>query len=397
MLWGFSPCHKSKRCVVNVMGHESKRCVVILHVGEDGRPFTIAEYKNMAGRAGRLGYNEKGKAIILADTPFEQAQLFRKYVLGKPEAVASSFQQRDLPTWTLRLLSQVRRVRTSEIPGLLVNTFGGYSASRSNPQWVQLVETEVSAFVSRLLKAGLAEQEGDLIYLTLLGRACGSSSLSFESSLRLIELMKGLNAAQTPPVQMLGFIQVLDEMDAIYIPVMKRGRSESVRVSEVAQRFDHPMAQILQRFCGDEFAFWSRCKRASLLYDWIEGTPVEVIEKRFSTTPYRGAIGYGNIIGIADGARFHLRSAHQILSTLFPEEPEFLAAVDELLLRLEFGLPAAAIPLTALPLALSRGQYLALFAAGCATADEVHELGMDTLIECVGANVASLLRPEQQD
>ena len=43
----------------------------------------------------------------------------------------------------------------------------------------------------------LAEREGELIHLTLLGRACGASSLSFESSLRLVELMKQLNAAQT--------------------------------------------------------------------------------------------------------------------------------------------------------------------------------------------------------
>jgi hypothetical protein len=35
-------------------------------IGEDGRPFTVAEYKNMAGRAGRLGFNERGRAIILA-------------------------------------------------------------------------------------------------------------------------------------------------------------------------------------------------------------------------------------------------------------------------------------------------------------------------------------------
>ena len=125
-------------------------------LGEDGRPFTIAEYKNMAGRAGRLGYNETGKAIILADTPIERAQLFRKYVLGTPEEVTSSFQQRDLPTWTLRLLSQVRGVRPREIPGLLVNTFGGYTASRANPQWVKQVETDVSGLVTRLLRAELA-------------------------------------------------------------------------------------------------------------------------------------------------------------------------------------------------------------------------------------------------
>ncbi|WP_162831411.1 hypothetical protein [Paraburkholderia caffeinilytica] len=35
-------------------------------LSEDGRPFTIAEYKDMAAHAGRLGFNETGKAIILA-------------------------------------------------------------------------------------------------------------------------------------------------------------------------------------------------------------------------------------------------------------------------------------------------------------------------------------------
>ena len=363
-------------------------------LGEDGRRFTIAEYKNMAGRAGRLGYNETGKAIILADTPIERAQLFRNYVLGTPEEVTSSFQQRDLPTWTLRLLSQVRGVRPSEIPALLVNTFGGYTASRENPQWVKHVEADVATLITRLLQVELAEQDGDLIHLTLLGRACGSSSLSFESSLRLLELMKQLNLAQTDPVHMLGFIQILDEMDAIYTPVRRKGRSESVRAGDVANRFGGPMTQTLRRHCGDMIQFWSRCKRAALLYDWIQGTPVDMIESRFST-PFGGSIEYGNIIGIADTTRFHLRSAHQILSTLFPDQSEFMTALDELLRRLEFGLPTAAIPLTEIPWALDRGEYLALYAAGCATGDDVKGLSIEKLTKCVGVSLTSRLRPNE--
>jgi len=35
-------------------------------IGNDGREFTVAEYKNMAGRAGRVGFQEQGKSIILA-------------------------------------------------------------------------------------------------------------------------------------------------------------------------------------------------------------------------------------------------------------------------------------------------------------------------------------------
>ncbi|WAL81597.1 DEAD/DEAH box helicase [Pandoraea sp. XJJ-1] len=363
-------------------------------VGEDGRQFTVAEYKNMAGRAGRLGFNETGKAIILADTPMERAQLFQRYVLGVPEDARSSFQQRDLPTWTLRLLSQVRGVRADEIPGLLVNTFGGYSASRANPQWVAMVERDVSALVERLLQAGLAEREGDLIHLTLLGRACGASSLSFESSLRLVELMGRLNVAQTPPSHILAMVQVLDELDAIYTPVMKKGQSESVRAGEVAQRFGQQMPQMLQRYCRDQIEFWARCKRAALLHDWIEGTPVDVLERHYSTTPFGGAIGYGNIIGIADATRFHLRSAHQILATLFPDQPDFLQGLDEILQRLEFGLPSDALPLTKVSVRLTRGQYLALLSAGVRNTEDLNNLDDDRLRQCVGLGAAALLRPK---
>jgi helicase len=365
-------------------------------VGEDGRPFTVAEYKNMAGRAGRLGYNETGKAIILAETPMERAQLFQKYVLGVPEDVKSSFQQRDLPTWTLRLLSQVRAVRAVEIPGLLVNTFGGYSASRANPQWITMVERDVTVLVERLLQAGLAEREGDLVHLTLLGRACGASSLSFESSLRLVELLRPLNAATTPPVHVLGMVQVLDEMDAVYTPVMKRGRSESVRASEVVQRYGKEMTRALQRYCRDDFEFWGRCKRAALLHDWIEGTPIDALERQYSTTPFQGAISYGDIARIADGARFHLRSAHQILSALFPDQPEFLARLDEVLQRLEFGLPSTALPLVNLPVRLTRGQYLALVNAGAGTPEKVHALSDGRLRDCVGAEAIAMLRPKRK-
>lgn len=275
---------------------------------------------------------------------------------------------------------------------MLVNTFGGYSASRANPQWVAMVERDVTTLVDRLLQAGLAEREGDLIHLTLLGRACGSSSLSFESSLRLVELMGHLNVAQTPPGHILAMVQVLDELDAIYTPVMKKGQSESVRASEAAQRFGHQIPQMLQRYCRDQIEFWARCKRAALLHDWIEGTPIDVLEKRYSTTPFGGAIGYGNIIGIADATRFHLRSAHQILATLFPDQPDFLRGLDEILQRLEFGLPSTALPLMKVSVRLTRGQCLELLSIGVRNEDDLKNLDEDRLRRCVGEGTATLLR-----
>lgn len=360
--------------------------------GEDGRAFTVAEYKNMAGRAGRVGYNETGKAIILAETPIERAQLFRKYVLGIPEDVTSSFKRKDMPTWTLRLLSQVRGVRADEIPGLLINTFGGYSAARANPDWSKQVAAEIVQLVERLVQAGLAEREGDIVHLTLLGRAVGNSSLTFESGLRLAELMRGFDAADTPAFHVLAILQVLEEMDNVYTPLMKRGRGESVRVNDAIQRYGRTAANVLQRYCHEEMDVWRRCKRAAILHDWIGGQSIEEIERYYTANPFQGVVNYGDVMRIADSSRFHLRSAHQILSALWPEQPAFLESLDEVLRRLEFGLPAAALPLVRLPVTMTRGEYLALHKVGAVSAEAIAKLADEQLAACVGAATAAKLR-----
>lgn len=357
-------------------------------LGEDGRPFTIAEYKNMAGRAGRLGFNETGKAIILADTPIERVQLFRRYVQGVPEDVVSSFKVDDLPTWVLRLLTQVRGVPAVEIPSLLVNTFGGYAASRANPAWVAMVKQRISELVARLLQAGLAHDEAGAIHLTLLGQAVGVSSLSFESGLRLVELLRGIDVAATPPAYVLGLVQVLQEMDSVYTPIMKRGRSESSRINDAIQRYGRQLPHLLQRYGADEHEYWRRCKRAAILHDWIEGVPLQEIERHYTTNPYQGSVSYGDITSIVESTRFHLRSAHRILVALFPEHPEYLAAIDELLIRLEIGLPARALPLLSLPFSLSRGQYLALITAGVLDTERVGAMTEPALAAHVGAATA---------
>lgn len=95
-------------------------------LGEDGRAFTVAEYKNMAGRAGRLGFNEKGKSMIYAETPMERAVLFNRYVRGRLERLQSSFNPAQIETWLVRLLAQVAKVSRAEVAVLLLNTYAGY-------------------------------------------------------------------------------------------------------------------------------------------------------------------------------------------------------------------------------------------------------------------------------
>jgi hypothetical protein len=76
-----------------------------------------------------------------------------------------------------------------------------------------------------------------------------------------------------------------------------------------------------------------------------------------------------------------------VITALYPEQPLLLDGLEEILRRLEFGFPSEALPLTGLPITLTRGQYLALFKEGCAQPAYVSALSRDELRGCVGSQL----------
>jgi replicative superfamily II helicase len=234
-------------------------------IGEDGRPFTVAEYKNMAGRAGRLGYNEQGKAIVLANDSSERQLLFRRYTRGTLELLRSSFEAEHLETWIVRLLAQVKQIHKDEVLQLLINTFGGYLANREHPGWRADMEQRLRQLLADMIRLQLVEQELDKVQLTLLGRACGESSLSFRSAMRLVDLVRSVGAQGITAEQLMALVQALPESDGNYTPMFKKGTKESVRPREAASRFGTSIVNALQRFADDQMAYYARCKRASIL------------------------------------------------------------------------------------------------------------------------------------
>ncbi len=360
-------------------------------IGEDGRPFTVAEYKNMAGRAGRLGYNEAGKSIILADNAMQRRHLFARYVRGTPEAIASSFANEDFRTWVIRLLSQVRAIKESTVPHLLASTYGGFLAAKASPAWTATTETQVAETVAHFVRLGLLERSDEDVQLTLLGRACGESSLSFESAMRLIEAVRAIPSAELSPFRLVALLQVLSEADGLYTPIRKNARTESVRVNDAITAFGHNVVQALRRWVSDEFAFWARCKRAAILADWMTGLAVQAIEQKYSVA-FGGQIQFGDIQRYADGTRFYLQSAHKILAALLvvdqPREREF----EGVIAQLEFGVPAEFADLMRVPYGLTRGECLALADAGIRSRLALDEAPQELLVAALGSRRGSQIK-----
>ncbi len=349
--------------------------------GRERTPYTVAQYKNMAGRAGRLGYEAEGKSILLAETPMERNQLFRKYVEGQPEAIRSSFNPNQPGTWVIRLLAQVRDVPREAVIDLVANTYGGYLAALQNPAWRGHMTDNLERLLNRMLADGLVDQEGENLRLTMLGRACGESPLSLESAMRLVELLRRVELADATLENLLVLIECLPERDEDYTP--QSGRNGEPRwQQEASARFGSNIGRSLSYRAESDVAFYARCKRALIVSDWIAGEATNDIEARYSSNAF-SRVGHGDIRGYADGSRFLLDSALRI-SAIVLGQAEDQGAAALLLRRLDLGLPADALAISAIPFPLTRGEILALYRAGYRDNETIATLNNDQSSAIIG-------------
>ena len=348
-------------------------------------PFTVSHYKNMAGRAGRLGYETKGQSILLAGSEQQARQLFQKYVQGEPENVYSSFNDREIETWAIKLLAQVASIEEEEFSNLLTSTFGGYIRSIEDPSWPERIKSEVPALIEKFLTHGLIEQlEDRKISLTPLGTSCGRASFSISSALNFIEIIKGFPKIVCNDELLAVSLLSLVELDERFIP-LARGRDPEAQLRGMfATRLPEFPEGLLQRSARDLSGIRRRCKKALVLLDWMSGESINAIEDRYSANAY-SVVRRGDIVGLADMVRFHFRSAAEIVEIVSPHE-EFGTVVKEALFRLEFGLPASAAPLIEFPIPLERGEILRLI-----------ELSVSDLFEATSEQISLVFNSERRN
>ncbi|QIB34609.1 DEAD/DEAH box helicase [Ancylobacter pratisalsi] len=351
------------------------------------QPYTVAQYKNMAGRAGRLGYESHGKAMLLADNGLERNNLLRQYVQGRPEPVTSSFNSNDPGTWVVRLLAQVRDVPRDAVIDLVANTYGGYLAILQNPHWRESMTQRLALLLDRMTSDGLIEEHEGLLSLTMLGRACGESPLRLESALQAVELLRMLGPQPIALETLLVLVEAIPERDEAYTPQSRQG--EAGWQQALNRRYNPEITRLMRYRAPSDRAFYARCKRALVIADWLDGVPTGEIEDRYSANTF-SRVGHGDIRGFADGSRFLFDSVLRIAAIVLgrADDPE---AVSALLRRLDFGIPVDALPLTLLPVALARGQILALWRAGLCTSKQISGASTARLEGILGTGTRQLI------
>lgn len=163
---------------------------------------------------------------------------------------------------------------------------------------------------------------------------------------------------------------------------MAGGQKELIRTKEAKSKYSIEVINILQQLVRDTSTYYARCKKAAILYDWVNGVEVNDIEKQYSTTLYIGSVAYGDIRKCADTTRFHLRSVYQIANVMNIQISE--DSMEKLLRQLEIGIPEDSLELLSIPITLERGEYLALRKAGINTVEQLKQLSFDRVSEVLG-------------
>jgi replicative superfamily II helicase len=360
------------------------------------QPYTVAEYKNMAGRAGRPGHTEAGEAYIVATAEPSPYVAWHEYVLGSPEDVTSRFLGPDTDPQTLvlrSLLALGASVDEAQLVELLENSFAMWQQLQAGrPGWDA---ASLRRDLDALIAGQLIDREPDgRLTLTELGRYASESGIEVRSVTQVASLLRYAPDVLSPAVLVV-LAQVTLELDALRIRTHTRSRQEQARWPQVLMNLGVPR-QLLQGLHIGGGVTLIREKRAAACLLFMSPVPMANVEAELlQHTPESSAAGpirqvaarTRDVIGVVANI------ANYYGKTLADE-----SEVDDLLLQLELGVPRDVLPLASeIGGQLTRGDYLGLLNAGIIDWARVAATEDETLLRLVGQEKSDLLKQTAEE
>ncbi len=94
--------------------------------GSTDASIDVAEYVNGAGRAGRLGFHEKGTAVLLGESIAQARKLVRRFIHQEPEMIESQFGEHSLAFNLLHMVAMFGQGTVAEITAFAAKTLWGH-------------------------------------------------------------------------------------------------------------------------------------------------------------------------------------------------------------------------------------------------------------------------------
>ena len=358
--------------------------VVIAGLQHPDSPYSVAEYKNMVGRAGRLGFTPRGKSFLVAPTDAEAYKIWNIYVLGEPEPLNSRFADLEPLLLICRVLataasSRVNGLTQRELLDFVQSTFAAHLRG-------PLMEpATLERLIARLLNSGLVEMVEHRYRLTALGKVAGEFGIQVESVVRIARALKDLPSRALTGTSLLAATQSSVEMDDVYFPVHRSSMQERARWQAAVDRLYLPTSVTRGLRATDDSGYTARCKRLSAVLMWIDGIELERLEASLLRhLPNRDAAG--PIRSTAERTRDLIGVALRIFLFVSKDQNADLEVeVKGLAVRLELGIPEEMVWLgSEVRRDLARGDYLKLRRARLTTLETIDTVNHSSLSQIIG-------------
>jgi replicative superfamily II helicase len=290
-------------------GHRSSNSSMMIE------PMTGVDFQQAAGRAGRLGTKQTfGRAIITAETPYEQEILWDKYVYSSSEDPISAFSETDLPDLILRLLACGVATKPDEIDKSCETLYGAFDTNLANNLSNKVNEALV------FLDSGVlvAIRNGGRIETTSLGQACCATALSANSviNIRDLALKDKINGLYEWLLVALGLKEWMENSSGYYCPgsasAILSARLSGV-ISEYELDFSNPIISAIRNV--DNPANKNKLMAFLFAIDWCAGTPTTNMEKVYNK-------GAGGLKKDARTLSWIISAIDKINGILLPPSPD---------------------------------------------------------------------------
>ena len=332
-------------------------------------PITVAEFRNMGGRAGRLRFGDQyGRAILIAPTPFLRDQYNGQFIRGTVERLVSRLGESELDDLLLNLIASGVSSSVPSLAAFLRETFWRFTLGPDQDSGQDL-ESQLPMRVEQLSQAGLVEHTADRLAVTQLGAVCAAKGVSVSDFRLIVDWIRQeatdsrisehgalIAAARTEAVLQTRFpmagAQAAEWQENLRLYIENEGVSQGVLA--------------LLRLAMEPYLRGRMAKIAFSTQKWISGKSTRDIEREFGV---RGGV----LRGVARMASWILDAAKDAASLLGASD-EFINSLDELSQRLVFGVPIECVSLAALPVTgLNRGILMQLRERGLTDLDVVLE------------------------
>lgn len=361
------------------------------HPGDE--PYSVAEYKNLVGRAGRLGFAEKGASYLLALDPRAEHDLWSRYVTSEPEDLVSRFLDgtTDPRSLIIRVLVAAQRaagegVPSEEIVEFLESSFGAFQARRAHSAW-QWSRPDLLSALADLERHGLVQKNATGAYeLTKLGRLAGESAAEVGSIVALVDCLGSLQPQEISDPVLIAAAQTTVEVDQLLFPINRKSTQKEPQLwPNELQRQNVPwhVLNALQRGTTEDHQATLRAKKAVACLLFVSGRAMSEIERVL--TQFGGAFGgaAGPIRAVAARTCDLMPVAARVAEILHPTL-DLGDRVRRLAIRLTYGVPSAAVDLAQFAGAdLLRGDYCRLAAAQLCEPEQIDAATDDQILACV--------------